>query len=154
MKDACDASAYGVRSVPRWATPELTPHPKIWRYLQVSTQINYRKLAFDHYKVHICAFCGFGIEDILEVSHLDGDRTNNKVENLVILCPNCHKMHDIELIPTEIIIRMRDTPKHINWDKRMHGAIHRAWDKRHHRNAGFKAAETKRRNQDASVKDS
>lgn len=26
----------------------------------------------------------------LEVEHIDGDKTNNKIENLKLLCPNCH----------------------------------------------------------------
>ena len=26
----------------------------------------------------------------LEVHHIDGDRTNNELENLLLLCPNCH----------------------------------------------------------------
>jgi 5-methylcytosine-specific restriction endonuclease McrA len=26
----------------------------------------------------------------LEVHHIDGDRTNNSLENLQLLCPNCH----------------------------------------------------------------
>lgn len=26
----------------------------------------------------------------LELHHIDGDRTNNKLENLQMLCPNCH----------------------------------------------------------------
>ena len=30
----------------------------------------------------------------LEVHHIDGDRTNNKLENLQLLCPNCHSMTD------------------------------------------------------------
>lgn len=27
---------------------------------------------------------------ILEIHHKDGDRTNNKLNNLQLLCPNCH----------------------------------------------------------------
>jgi 5-methylcytosine-specific restriction endonuclease McrA len=30
------------------------------------------------------------------VHHIDGDRSNNKLENLVLLCPSCHKKADIE----------------------------------------------------------
>ena len=30
----------------------------------------------------------------LEVHHLDGDRTNNSLENLQLLCPNCHSQTD------------------------------------------------------------
>ncbi|GAG75394.1 unnamed protein product [marine sediment metagenome] len=30
------------------------------------------------------------------VHHVDGDRSNNKLENLILLCPSCHKKADIE----------------------------------------------------------
>ena len=43
---------------------------------------------------HKCEKCGntewFGQPIALEVHHIDGDRTNNSVENLQVLCPNCH----------------------------------------------------------------
>jgi 5-methylcytosine-specific restriction endonuclease McrA len=55
-------------------------------------RVNYRKMAFTHYPP-FCAYCGYGIPDVLEVAHIDGDRANNAASNLVILCPNCHKMH-------------------------------------------------------------
>ena len=76
----------------------------------MSQRINYRKLAFQHYDP-ICAHCGFGIRDVLEVAHIDCNRGNNDISNLVILCPNCHKMRDLNLISTETIIQMRDRPK-------------------------------------------
>lgn len=28
----------------------------------------------------------------LEIEHIDGDATNNKEENLTLLCPNCHSL--------------------------------------------------------------
>lgn len=45
-----------------------------------------------------CSRCGWGeINPItgntpLEVEHIDGDSTNNKEENLTLLCPNCHSL--------------------------------------------------------------
>ena len=30
----------------------------------------------------------------LEVHHIDGDKTNNTLENLQLLCPNCHSVTD------------------------------------------------------------
>ena len=62
---------------------------------------NYRELAFRTYK-HACACCDWH-EDIriLEVHHVDSDRENNDISNLIILCPNCHKkitLHKYELI--------------------------------------------------------
>ena len=53
--------------------------------------INYRDIAFRTYE-HKCACCGWD-EDIriLEVHHIDSNREHNYVENLVILCPICHR---------------------------------------------------------------
>ena len=43
---------------------------------------------------HRCENCKlsewFSIEIKLELHHIDGDRTNNILENLQLLCPNCH----------------------------------------------------------------
>lgn len=38
-----------------------------------------------------CAICGFcALQDALEVHHKDFDRSHNTVDNLEILCANCH----------------------------------------------------------------
>lgn len=37
-----------------------------------------------------CEDCGNKDVRVLEVHHLDRNRKNNKVENLVVLCANCH----------------------------------------------------------------
>ena len=45
-----------------------------------------------------CEKCGWGeINETtgkipLEIHHIDGDCTNNKIENLQLLCPNCHSL--------------------------------------------------------------
>jgi hypothetical protein len=118
-------------------------------------RINYRKLAFDHYGKNgpaVCAFCGFGIPDVLEVAHLDCDRSNCDVSNLAILCPNCHKMHDLDLISTKTIIEMRDRAKVVVWAKRMKDAGAKAALTRQEtarrlkrREAALKAVETRRK---------
>ena len=45
-----------------------------------------------------CENCGLtewlGMPINLEVHHIDGDRTNNTQENLILLCPNCHSYTD------------------------------------------------------------
>jgi 5-methylcytosine-specific restriction endonuclease McrA len=94
-------------------------------------RIDYRKLAFQKYPP-VCAHCGFGIQDVLEVCHIDGKRKNNRIGNLVILCPNCHKMYDINLISKRTIEEMRDRPKKVKWAKRM-------------KDAGVKAALTRKK---------
>lgn len=58
---------------------------------------SYRKIAFYNYP-HECAVCGYNEEvGILEVHHKDGNRNNNKKENLTILCPNCHRKITLKL---------------------------------------------------------
>ena len=45
-----------------------------------------------------CARCGWGETNEytgkipLEVEHIDGNYKNNKEDNLVLLCPNCHSL--------------------------------------------------------------
>jgi len=45
-----------------------------------------------------CEVCGLsewrGQKITLELHHIDGDRTNNTLENFQILCPNCHSITD------------------------------------------------------------
>ena len=108
-------------------------------------RVNYRKLAFASYDP-LCAHCGFGIPAVLEVAHIDGNRQNNEVANLVILCPNCHKMLDLDLISNETIIAMRDRPKIVTWSKRMKDAGAKAAKKRKRTLAARKAVVTRRRN--------
>ena len=110
----------------------------------MAQHFNYRKLAFDTYDP-VCAHCGFGIPAVLEVAHIDCDRSTNDISNLVILCPNCHKMHDLDIISTETIIQMRDRPKVVDWKKRMKDAGQKAASSRRRRMAGKKAAETRKR---------
>lgn len=45
-----------------------------------------------------CAECGwnrlnpFTNKSTLQIHHKDGDRTNSKEDNLILLCPNCHSL--------------------------------------------------------------
>lgn len=45
-----------------------------------------------------CSVCGWGETNPytgripLEVEHIDGDYTNNRPENVTLLCPNCHSL--------------------------------------------------------------
>ena len=54
---------------------------------------SYRQKAFDTYE-HKCSICGFDPKDeeyLLDVHHIDNNRENNDVSNLIILCPLCHR---------------------------------------------------------------
>lgn len=39
-----------------------------------------------------CERCGFTRTEILQVHHRDRNRANNDIDNLELICPNCHAM--------------------------------------------------------------
>jgi len=47
----------------------------------------YRKLALNHFG-HKCRLCGK--EEKLCVHHIDGNRLNNQLNNLMVICYDCH----------------------------------------------------------------
>ena len=52
---------------------------------------DYREAAFRKYK-HKCAICNWDEdEDVLEVHHINYNHQDNNIDNLIILCPICHK---------------------------------------------------------------
>lgn len=52
---------------------------------------DYRTLALRNYP-HQCAVCGWNQDvDVLQVHHIDQNRQNNDLNNLIILCPTCHQ---------------------------------------------------------------
>jgi hypothetical protein len=56
------------------------------------------RLIREKVKTQQCERCGnsewLGRPIPLELYHRDGDRTNNRLENLELLCPNCHAATD------------------------------------------------------------
>lgn len=50
---------------------------------------NYRTIGFYH-NGNKCENCGYNEYNILQIHHIDENRKNNKKENLIVLCPNCH----------------------------------------------------------------
>ena len=58
----------------------------------------YEKLSKKLKSLYPCANCGESLYDKLETHHIDFDKKNNKVSNLVVLCLKCHKkIHKGEL---------------------------------------------------------
>lgn len=55
-----------------------------------------KRLIKEGYKENKCEKCGIkewmGEKISLELHHIDGNRGNNCIENLSILCPNCHSL--------------------------------------------------------------
>lgn len=78
--------------------------------LREKNSINtYRRVAFENYK-HECAICGWNKDErILEVHHIDENRKNNKLDNLIILCPICHRyltLHLKSLDELQLLVRV------------------------------------------------
>ncbi len=45
-----------------------------------------------------CTKCGYSeFPDILEAHHIDGNHSNNQLQNLTSLCPNCHTLAHLVL---------------------------------------------------------
>ena len=63
----------------------------------ISNHIRRYLLEKNDYKCEKCGFDGinpYTNNTILQIHHIDGDSSNNKEENLQVLCPNCHAMTD------------------------------------------------------------
>lgn len=125
---------------------------------KANPSLHYRNAALERYKrlvdgfmVNVCVMCGFGIPAVLEVAHLDQDRSNNDVDNLAVLCPNCHKMLDIGLIPPEVVRSMRAYEAQPNWKLRMKDAGAKAGLTRKRSGAAKRAAATRAANKSSET---
>ncbi len=53
-----------------------------------------KRLLKEGMKCHVCEMCGLkewnGVPIALELDHVNGDRDDNELNNLRLLCPNCH----------------------------------------------------------------
>ena len=78
-----------------WKNGEISGTKGSGKTLQPSSYI--RRYIFYKYS-DSCANCGFNTKhpvdgsSILEIDHIDGDASNNKENNLILLCPNCHAL--------------------------------------------------------------
>lgn len=43
-----------------------------------------------------CTKCGFSDRRILTIHHIDKNKYNNKKENLMVICPNCHSLEHVK----------------------------------------------------------
>jgi hypothetical protein len=58
-------------------------------------QVAYKKLPFRNGKEKICEICSS--KTLVEVHHIDRDRTNNVLQNLLVVCRKCHrKIHNFK----------------------------------------------------------
>lgn len=75
----------------KWLRNELTVQPTSGLCESI------RKYLFEkhEFKCDKCGFEGYNRitgNTILQIHHLDGNSNNNSIENLQVLCPNCHAM--------------------------------------------------------------
>lgn len=69
---------------------------------------SYTKEAFSTYE-NECVICGFIERSALQVHHIDNDRNNNTIDNLIILCANHHCMvHYGSLVISEDVKSSRE----------------------------------------------
>lgn len=81
----------GIRVDPKYKTAE--------EYVKgtcVQSHVLRQKLIRDGIKENKCEICGIttwqGVKIPLELHHIDGNHFNNSLDNLQILCPNCHSI--------------------------------------------------------------
>lgn len=48
------------------------------------------KIRLFEIRSQVCERCGYAMREILQIHHKDGNHHNNNVENLELICPNCH----------------------------------------------------------------
>lgn len=71
-----------------------------------------------------CEICGNttwnGKEIPLELHHINGDNTDNRVENLMILCPNCHAQTDTYRKAKSALLE-KEGVEHLKFRESVHG---------------------------------
>ncbi len=83
-----------------WCSGKVLPkrRPHVSEYLTKTSTIQSNRLRKylieDSIFEHKCTSCGItewqGRLTPIELDHIDGDKTNNELSNLRLLCPNCH----------------------------------------------------------------
>jgi DNA-binding CsgD family transcriptional regulator len=79
--------------------PQRTPTEEIFAIGPLRNRANLkRRLISEGLKPPICATCGIaewhGQRLTLALHHINGERLDNRIDNLELLCPNCHSLTD------------------------------------------------------------
>lgn len=89
----CEHEYHYKKTVESWLNGDIVITSNKWGGLPVAIKRYLMEL-----RNNKCEKCGWGeINQTsgkipLEVHHIDGDCTNNKIDNLQLLCPNCHSL--------------------------------------------------------------
>lgn len=68
---------------------------KDWANYTQAASIKPHLIGLRSHKCELCQLTTWQNQPIpLELHHVDGDRTNNTLENYQLVCPNCHAMTD------------------------------------------------------------
>lgn len=82
-------------------TYHISTRPSIYKLLVVSSLTQSYKLKLRLYEAGMkkpkCEICGWAEVSLdgripVELDHINGDHRDNRIENLRILCPNCHSL--------------------------------------------------------------
>lgn len=51
-----------------------------------------------------CWLCGLHCPGILQIAHLNHNNKDDRPTNLACLCPTCHRLYDVDMIPRKLIL--------------------------------------------------
>ena len=79
-----------------YSNDEIFRKNSAWRSNTSSLKKRILKYNLLEYKCSLCGNEGYWNNKplVLQLDHIDGDRTNNEITNLRFLCPNCHTQTD------------------------------------------------------------
>lgn len=78
---------------------------KLWKG---GFSVNYRKLLTKENKKIFCRLCNEADKRVLAVHHIDKNRANNNVNNLIWLCHNCHYLVHYDSLEERRLTKIAD----------------------------------------------
>lgn len=91
--NTCQHDYYSSQKIARWVAGDHSAMTTPTGYLSNTARVLLLKSAG-----HKCSLCGWDKKNVLtnkcplEIDHINGDPTDNRMENLRVLCPNCHSL--------------------------------------------------------------